>query len=102
MVMATIPEAPARPVTVEIAPGELIDKITILEIKSERIADADKLYNVRVELTALVGARDQAIKPSDQLAALTLQLRAINEVLWQIEDAIRVCERTGDFGARFV
>src|SRR5262245_17662090 len=52
----------SRPVPVELAPGELIDRITILEIKSARVTDADKLHHVRAELAALVTARDQAIE----------------------------------------
>ena len=89
-------------VTIEIAPGELIDKITILEIKSERIPDADKLENVRVELETLAAARDAALPASDELDRLTAELKRVNEALWVIEDDIRDCERTGDFGERFV
>src|SRR5205807_3963547 len=75
-------------VTVEIAPGELIDKITILEIKRERIADEAKLTHVRAELAALEAARDRQIAPSEELARLTAELRALNEALWQVEDDI--------------
>lgn len=89
-------------VTVEVAPGELIDKITILEIKAERIADAAKRANVRVELETLAAARDAAIPASDEIARLTADLKAVNEALWQIEDDIRDCEAAGDFGAIFV
>jgi septal ring factor EnvC (AmiA/AmiB activator) len=89
-------------ITVEIAPGELVDKITILEIKSERITDSAKLENVRVELTTLAAARDGAVAASPQLADLTAQLKAINEQLWDIEDDIRDCEREKDFGDRFI
>lgn len=96
------PAAQARPITVEIAPGELLDKLTILEIKSERITDAEKLRNVRVELETLRTARDQAVAKSEDLARLTAQLKAVNEALWEIEDEIRLCERNGDFGPRFI
>ena len=89
-------------VTIEIAPGELIDKITILEIKSERIADPAKLENVRVELETLAAARDRAIGPSAEIARLTADLKEVNEALWQIEDDIRDCERDGDFGETFI
>ncbi len=92
----------AKPILVEIAPGELIDKITILEIKSERIADAGKLKNVRVELQVLEAARDAAMAASAELAELTAQLKQVNEALWEIEDAIRDCERGGDFGPKFI
>jgi hypothetical protein len=92
----------AKPILVEVAPGELIDKITILEIKSERIADAGKLKNVRVELDVLAAARDAAMAASAELAELTAQLKQVNEALWEIEDAIRDCERGQDFGPKFI
>ncbi|MCU0875588.1 MAG: DUF6165 family protein, partial [Pirellulaceae bacterium] len=92
----------AKPILVEIAPGELIDKITILEIKSERIADAGKLKNVRVERQVLEAARDAAMAASAELADLTAQLKQVNEALWEIEDAIRDCERGQDFGPKFI
>jgi hypothetical protein len=93
---------PAKPILVEIAPGELIDKITILQIKSERIADVDKLRNVRVELEVLETARDGAMAATGELSALTAQLKQVNEALWEIEDGIRDCERERDFGPKFV
>ncbi|HEY1379498.1 MAG TPA: DUF6165 family protein [Gemmataceae bacterium] len=86
---------------VPVSAGELIDKITILEIKLERIADEAKLVNVRTELEALRAAR-AAVPASDELADLTAALKAVNEKLWDIEDAIRKCESAGDFGNRFV
>lgn len=89
-------------ILVEIAPGELIDKITILQIKNERITDAGKLHNVRAELAVLLAARDRAVPPSPTLDALTAELRAVNEALWQTEDAVRACEQAGDFGSHFV
>ncbi|MCI0626729.1 MAG: DUF6165 family protein [Acidobacteria bacterium] len=91
-----------KPITVEVSLGELVDKISILEIKSEHIAEADKLHNVRDQLAALVTARDRAVEPSEALAKLTAELRAINEELWDIEDEIRLCERSGAFGPRFI
>ena len=93
---------PAKPILVEVAPGELIDKITILQIKSERIADADKLRNVRVELEVLETARDGAMAATRELDALTAQLKQVNEALWEIEDGIRDCERERDFGPKFI
>ena len=89
-------------VSIEIAPGELIDKITILEIKAERISDQAKLANVRLELDTLAASRDAAISASDDLRRLTADLKAVNEELWVIEDDIRECERSGDFGRKFV
>jgi tetratricopeptide (TPR) repeat protein len=99
----TTPAAPPAPpaLLVEVSAGELLDKITILEIKSERIRDPAKLGNVRAELAALEGAR-RALPGSPEVAALAAELKAVNEALWQIEDDIRGCERAGDFGPRFV
>lgn len=84
------------------APGELLDKIAILEIKRARISDADKLQNVRIELEQLCAVRDRTIRPSVDLAALSSRLAAVNEKLWEIEDGIRGCEASQDFGPRFV
>jgi hypothetical protein len=95
-------DAGRQPIVVEIAPGELLDKITILEIKAERITDAEKLHHVQTELTALRAVRDRAIPASTELGELTAELRQVNGTLWDVEDAIRLCEREGDFGARFV
>lgn len=82
--------------------GELFDKITILEIKCERITDARKLANVRAELAKLQLVCMQAAEETAALTALVAELKAVNGALWDIEDRIRECEREGDFGARFV
>ena len=89
-------------ILVPIAPGELYDKISILEIKSERIADAEKLKNVRLELELLAQKRDEIIPASSELSGLYAKLKAINEALWEIEDDIRDCERAQDFGETFI
>lgn len=88
-------------IEVPVSWGELIDKITILEIKSERIGDQAKLGNVRKELELLksrLGAR--AAQP--EISRLTGSLRDVNGTLWNVEDEIRACENAGDFGSRFV
>jgi len=72
------------PIKVDIAPAELVDKLTILEIKLARIADPDKLRNVRVEYDLLRQVSDAEIAPSERLTALTAQLKEINERLWSI------------------
>ncbi len=90
------------PLFVEISPGELIDKITILEIKRLRISDTSKLQNVVREIDLLEQSRDQAMTASEPLQKLTAELRAVNETLWEIEDEIRICERDQEFGATFV
>ncbi len=86
---------------VEVSAGELLDKLTILRIKSQRIVDPEKLRNIRTEMEALTGVR-QGLAPSRELEELEEQLAAVNEQLWDIEDAIRACERGGDFGPRFI
>lgn len=84
------------------APGELIDKLTILRLKSERISDPAKLANVRHEKTVLEGIADASIPPSPRLSELWEELYQINAGLWVIEDDIRDCEAAGDFGPRFI
>jgi hypothetical protein len=84
------------------APGELLDKLTILQIKSERMTDTAKLANVAVEQRALQAVADQHIPKTDEIAALTASLQAVNGELWDIEDDIRACERAGDFGPDFI
>ena len=89
-------------VKVDVAPGELIDKITILMIKSERMDDPDKLANVRLELEILTAIRASSVPGSQALDDLTTKLKQVNEALWKIEDEIRECEAEGDFGDTFV
>lgn len=85
-----------------IAPGELIDKITILRIKSERIRDEAKLKNVRTELDILTATQKEHVPASDEMVRLEAALKTVNEALWEIEDDIRDCERQGDFGEEFI
>ncbi|WP_096702656.1 DUF6165 family protein [Magnetospirillum sp. 15-1] len=82
--------------------GEIIDKITILEIKAERLSDAAKIANVTKELDELVSVREREFPDHAGLAGLSAELKAINEKLWVIEDDIRDCERAKDFGPKFV
>lgn len=89
-------------ITVEVAPGELLDKLTILEIKLERISDPAKLANVRIEHETLTRALKAAVASSPELDALHAALKGINEELWVIEDDIRDCERNKDFGPTFI
>lgn len=89
-------------INIEVGTGELIDKITILEIKSDRIQDPDKLSNVRHELSTLTATRDASLRSSEQLDRLTGELKAVNETLWEIEDDIRACEAEKDFSDRFI
>lgn len=89
-------------IKIDAAPGELIDKITILEIKSERIDDAMKRANVTYELATLTNALNLAVETSEQISELSTQLKSINERLWETEDAIRECETRQDFGPVFI
>ena len=82
--------------------GELVDKIAILEIKSERIEDAAKLRNVRRELALLSAVRERELPHHPEIRDLAAELKRINETLWEIEDEIRECERRADFGPRFI
>ena len=88
--------------TIPISPGEMLDKITILEIKSERITDPDKLSNVNKELEMLVSLWNKYVQEDETLSGLRQQLKSINEKLWDIEDDIRDEERNKRFGERFV
>jgi len=89
-------------VKIDAAPGELIDKITILEIKAEWIDDAMKRANVTYELATLTNALNLAIETSGQISDLSGRLKEVNERLWETEDAIRECERRQDFGPVFI
>jgi len=89
-------------IRVDISPGELIDKITILELKLERISDPVKLANVRLEYNVLMDVYGREIVASDALRALTERLKNINAALWEIEDDIREHERAKNFDAGFV
>ncbi len=91
-----------RPILLEVGPGEMIDKITILQIKSERISDPEKLVNIRHELKVLEAARRENIEPSNQMDTLERALKKVNEQLWVIEDDIRQCEADKDFGEKFI
>jgi hypothetical protein len=89
-------------IKVPISPGELIDKITILQIKSERMSDAAKLANVRTELTLLEQTWRGSGHDTQLIAAEWAALKTINEKLWVIEDDIRDLERAKIFDARFI
>jgi len=95
------PTPPAAVPQVPISWGELIDKITILEIKTERLPTSEARTNAGTELHLLRDIAGPALG-SSQAATLTARLKTLNETLWEIEDRIRDHERAGDFGAGFV
>ena len=88
-------------IEVPVSWGELIDKITILEIKSERISEPSKLGNVKKELDLLASKLGSRAGQSEVLR-IKDALRGVNGSLWDIEDEIRACENAGDFGSRFI
>ena len=89
-------------ISIEISPGELLDKISILEIKNERIRDENKLGHIRRELETLNRSRHGTVVDNEEIATLFAELKVINEQLWEIEDDIRLLEKASDFGDAFV
>ncbi len=85
-----------------VSPGELLDKLTILDIKTERITDAAKLANVRRERELLEQVWQESGLETEVVRELRAVLKAVNEKLWVIEDDIRDEERAGRFGQRFI
>ena len=99
--MSTAANSPPQDILVPISVGELIDKIVILEIKSERIRNTNQLANVANELGALRAVRLGDVDRA-RLDALSAELKRVNARLWEVEDAIRECDARGDFGDDFV
>ena len=86
----------------EISAGELIDKITILEIKKDKISDKEKLTQVEKELVSLKETLKKSISDQDLILNLKKDLKDINSKLWEIEDGKRNAEKNNDFGKKFV
>ena len=86
----------------EISAGELIDKITILEIKKDKISDKEKLFQVEKELVSLKETLKKSIADQDLILNLKKDLKDINSKLWEIEDGKRNAEKNNDFGKKFV
>ena len=89
-------------IQVPVSPGEVLDKITILEIKSERISDVGKLANVKRELELLQAAWQQSVEEDETVRRIHDELKTINESLWEIEDDIRDKERAREFDQVFI
>ena len=89
-------------ISVPVSPGELLDKITILRIKSNRMSDAQKLANVRIELKVLEETWSASPYAKSDIAADVNALLQVNERLWVIEDDIRDKERAQEFDAEFI
>ena len=96
-----------KTILVEISYGELLDKISILEIKKERINDSEKLKFINDDLNLLKIQMHKVTKPKnfkgdEKLKKLFLSLKEINAKLWVIEDDKRICEKNSDFGEKFI
>ena len=89
-------------IIVEVSIGELLDKISILEIKQEKIKDPDKLKFISNEHSILKNQLDNHVKSDDKLNKLFKLLKEINAKLWTIEDDKRLCEKEKDFGEKFI
>ena len=89
-------------ILVEVSVGELLDKISILEIKQEKIKDAESLKFITDEYNVLKAELDKNIKTDEKLKNLFNSLKEINSKLWVIEDDKRMCEKNKDFGEKFI
>ena len=89
-------------ILVEVSVGELLDKISILEIKKEKIKDSEKLKFINDEYEILKSEFDKNVKSDDRLTKLFEVLKEINSRLWVIEDDKRLCEKDSDFGEKFI
>ena len=86
----------------EISAGELIDKITILEIKKNKISDENKLKEIDKELSSLNHTMNKSILEKSKILTFKDQLKEINQKLWEIEDSKRMAEKNNDFGKEFI
>ena len=86
----------------EISPGELLDKISILEIKLEKVKDKDRQKKIKNEYDILKKVQNSSIKMSDKIKDLYRSVSNVNIKLWDIEDKIRICEQNKDFGKNFI
>jgi len=86
----------------EISPGELLDKISILEIKLDKINDKKNLGEINKEYKSLLEAKNSTIQSDDKLNILITKIKEINLKLWEIEDKIRMCEKSKNFGNEFI
>ena len=89
-------------ILVEVSVGELLDKISILEIKKKKIKDAEKLKFINDEYNDLKDQLDKNVKSNEKLEKLFQSLKEINAKLWVIEDDKRLCEKNSDFGDKFI
>ena len=86
----------------EISIGELLDKISILEIKMEKIKDSAKREEVKKEYDILKKIQSNSIEITGELKKLFDSLKKVNSIMWDIEDKVRICEKNKDFGEKFI
>lgn len=89
-------------ILIEVSFGELIDKITILELKSKYFTDVEQLNNVNFELRQLKKIFEESSQKSERILELMEKLRLINYELWKLEKMVRHCANKGDFGSEFI
>jgi len=92
----------SKKISSEISAGELLDKMSILEIKMDKIKDTNGLNEINKEYSILKLAKDTHIEFSDEIKKLYVEIKKINLKLWNIEDEIRICEKKKDFGENFI
>ncbi len=86
----------------EISPGELLDKISILEIKLEKIKDKNSQEKIKIEYKILKKIQNSSIEMSDKIKDLYRSVSDVNIKLWDVEDKLRICEKNKDFGKNFI
>ena len=89
-------------ILVEVSVGELLDKISILDIKKDKIKDIKSLEHINKEYSVLISEYDNKVKSDDKLSKLYSDLKEINSKLWSIEDDKRLCEKREDFSEKFI
>jgi hypothetical protein len=89
-------------ILVEVSVGELLDKLSILEIKQEKIKDSEKLKYINDEYKILKDQLSKNVKPDEKLSKLFISLKEINSKLWVIEDDKRMCEKNSNFNEKFI
>ena len=95
-------ENKSKKIQSEISAGELLDKISILEIKIQKITDKNNLNEVKKEYEILKHTQKNHVESSDKIEDLFNSIKEVNLTLWNIEDEIRVCEKNKDFGKKFI
>ena len=91
-----------KKILTEISPGELLDKISILEIKLKQIKDKNNLEEVKKEYKILKETQNSSIELTGRIKELFDSIKEVNLVLWRIEDDVRFCEKNKDFGKNFI